>query len=130
MASQRPGSLEIRIRTVRQWQFGQFVGRGDGLLFVARRSRSRSEVAGDVVSIALRCAARVSIFAVACGAGICSELRFAARASTFWAVLGAGISTSLPSPRIPYSFSILRSARRRIASGVSAVSGVSSRKRW
>jgi hypothetical protein len=40
---------------------------------------------------------------------------------------GAAISWIFPSPRIPYSFSSLRSARRRIASGVSDDSGASSR---
>ena len=47
----------------------------------------------------------------------------AARAAGF----GAGSSWYSPSPRIPYSFSSLRSARRRMASGVRADSGASSR---
>ena len=43
---------------------------------------------------------------------------------------GAAISRGLPSPpRRPNSLSICRSARRRMASGVSSLSGVSSRNR-
>src|SRR5205814_10673706 len=53
--------------------------------------------------------------------------RLACSSTGAWAGFGAAISRGLALPtRIPYCFSTCRSARRRIASGVIAVFGVSS----